>query len=242
MRLRVPALPAALAACLVVAAPASAQWYVAGALGVSHAPPSTVVIDQPSNDTHLEFDRVPWAAKPFYMPPYYFYRVGRWFGEQRQWGLEVEIIHPKMYGDTSASVPIRGRIAGKAIDETAPISRYIQRYAMSHGMNLAFGNLVFRRPISAGGGAVAFTARGGAGISFPHTEVTMDGRAVDQYEFGGFAANGAAGLEWRLARRLGALVEYKLAYARPRVDVPDGEGRTTALIHQLAFGLSFAIR
>jgi lipid A oxidase len=242
MPFRLPVLPAALAAGLAMAAPASAQWYVAGALGVSHAASSTVVIDQPSNDTHLEFGDVPWAAKSFEMPPYYFYRVGRWLGEQRHWGLEVEIIHPKMYADTSASVPIRGRVAGVAVSETAPMSRYVQRYSMTHGMNLAFGNLVFRRPLAAAGGAVALTARGGAGISFPHTEVTMDGRAVDQYEFGGFAMSGAAGLDLRLAKRLAALVEYKLAYARPRVDVPDGEGRTTALIHQLAFGLSFAIR
>jgi len=45
-----------------------------------------------------------------------------------------------------------------------------------------------------------------------------------------------------VARRLSVLLEYKVAYARPLIDVPAGEGWTTAIIQQVAFGLAFAIK
>ena len=226
----------------LVASSASAQWYVSGAFGASGARASTVVIDQPSSDTHLEFSGVHWTTAPFSVPPYYFVRVGCLMGDGRQWGLEGEVIHAKMFAATSAVVPILGRAHGEPVDTTAPMAQYVTRYAMSHGMNLAFGNLVFRQPLARTRGAIALTARAGGGFSFPHAEVTTQDVTADQYDFGGLALQGAAGLDLRLARRLSALVEYKLVYARPRVDVPGGDGRATAVIQQVAFGLTVRIK
>ena len=241
MRTRTGPLVAGLAAGFaLIASSASAQWYVAGALGVSHAQASTVVIDQPSRETHLDLSGVQWEAEPFHSPPYYFYRVGRLMGAQHQWGLEVEIVHPKMYAVTSAEVGVNGRSNGASIAITAPMAQYVTRYAMSHGMNLALGNVVLRRPLGVSG-AVAVTARAGAGMSFPHAEVTMGGESVDQYEFGGLALQVGGGLDVRLSARLSTIVEYRLAYARPEIDVPGGTGRTTATIHQAAFGLRVGI-
>lgn len=224
-------------ACTIVPATAQAQWYAAGALGANAARSSTVVIDQPGRDTRLEFRDVDWTSDSFKSPQYYFYRVGRMLGERRRWSVEFEFVHPKMYGTTTATVDVSGRLSGAPVSVRAPMNQYVARYDMSHGMNLALGNVVFSMPLARTNGAVALTARLGGGLAIPHPEVTIGGVDVEHYEIGGPAVQGGAGIEVRLIGRLSAIAEYKLAYARPEIDVPEGTGRTTALIQHVAFGL-----
>jgi hypothetical protein len=224
---------------------ARAQWYVAAYLGVNHTSSATVSIDQPSLGTSLDIGDVAFDARPFDSPQYYGWRAGRMLGAHRRWGIEFEWVHPKLYADTSRIVTIRGRSHGASIETTTAMDNFVQRYAMSHGMNFALVNLVTRMPIVATGegfaSRVAFTARGGAGVMVPHAETTLAGDSLEQYELAGLGLQVAGGLDVRLDGRLSATLDYKFGHARPEITIPDGTGRTSANVHQLAFGLAFGL-
>ena len=93
----------AVALLAIAPRPAAAQWYVAGYAGGNHTQPATVSIDQPSRGIHLEFTDVPFESQSLTSPQYYGYRVGRLFGRDRQWGVEFEFIHPKVFSRTGPS-------------------------------------------------------------------------------------------------------------------------------------------
>jgi hypothetical protein len=112
---------------------------------------------------------------------------------------------------------------------------------MTHGLNVLVVNVVVRRPIGAADGAVAFVGRGGVGPTLPHAESTVGGRAREQYEYAGLAADGAAGLDLRLRGPLSAVIEYKFTAARPEISIVGGTGRMTAITHQVAFGLALGM-
>jgi hypothetical protein len=234
-----------ISAFVVCARTADAQWYVAGYLGTNRTLAAPISIDQPTRNTSLTFDRVAFEARPFKSPQYYGVRVGRLFGEQRRFGVEFEWIHPKAYADTSQVVHITGRLNGVNIDTNARMDTIVQRYAMSHGMNFALINAVVRVPLDESGSGfasrVALTARAGAGPMLPHAENTVAGESREQYEAGGVGYQVAGGVEVHLAGVLSAVADYKFGHGTPDVTIVDGTGRTTANVHQLAFGLAVGL-
>jgi hypothetical protein len=237
-------IPVLMAAALLVSPRSSdAQWYVAGYLGASHTLPAPVTIDQPARGTSLTFDDVMFEARPFTSPQYYGVRVGRLFGERRRFGLEFEWLHPKVYSETARAVRITGRLNGVPIDTITRMDEIVQRYSMSHGMNFALFNVVMRLPLAEAGNGiasrVAVTARAGAGPMLPHAESTVNGESADQYEAAGVGYQVAGGVDVRLVGWLSAVADYKFGRATPEITIVDGTGRTTANVHQLAFGLAF---
>jgi hypothetical protein len=234
------------AAVLLLAPPiASAQWYVAGYLGANKTLAAPISIEQPARNTSLTISDVPFAARPFTSPQYYGVRGGRLFGERRRIGVEVEWLHPKVYADASKVVRITGRSGGVPVDTTAPMSAFVQHYAMSHGMNFLLFNGVVRLPLDEGGSGlashVAITARAGAGPMLPHAETTVANESREQYERGGLGYQVAGGVDVRLVGWLSFIADYKFGHAKPEIDIVDGTGQTTANVHQLAFGLAFGL-
>jgi hypothetical protein len=232
-------------ALLALPRTASAQWYVAGYLGANRTLAAPVTIDQPSRGTSLTFNDVTFTARPFTSPQYYGVRGGRMFGEQRRFGIEVEWLHPKAYADIEKVVQITGRVAGVDVHTTAPMNTFVQHYAMSHGMNFILFNAVLRAPLNDDGAGlasrVALTARAGAGPMVPHAETTVANESREQYEGGGIGYQLAGGVDIRLVGWLSAIADYKFGHGRPEITIVDGTGRTTANVHQLAFGLAFGL-
>jgi hypothetical protein len=224
---------------------AQAQWYVVGFSGANTTGKATVVVDQPSRDTHLEFRDVPFESQSFKSPQYYGYRIGHMFGARGRWGLEFEFVHPKVFSRTAAAVNIRGRFRGSAVDATAPMSVFAERYAMSHGLNLVLVNLAVQIPIgrpSPGRDTLAAVVlRAGVGPTVPHAETTIAGESLDGYEISNVAVQGAAGVRIRVYGRLGAVLDYQMARARPVITLVDGTGQTTAHVHQIAAGVSIRL-
>ena len=232
--------------CLVFAPHAAfAQWYVAGYLGANRTLAAPVSIEQPSRNTSLTFSDVTFTARPFASPQYYGLRAGRLFGERRRFGVEVEWLHPKAYADVSKPVRITGRSNGFPVDTTAPMSAWVQHYAMSHGMNFVLFNAVARLPLDDGGSGlasrVALTARAGAGPMVPHAETTVANESREQYEAGGLGYQFAGGVDIRLVGWLSAIADYKFSRGKPEIDIVAGTGSTTANVHQVAFGLAFGL-
>lgn len=223
---------------LAAPARAEAQWYIGAYLGGNYTHPADVNIDQPDEGRALTFHDVHFDAKPLKSPQYYGYRFGRMFGTSRRFGIELEFIHLKVISRTSDSYLITGRSGGTTVDSVLPMDTYAQRYAMTHGLNFILANFVWRTPIR---GPFAFIARAGAGPTLPHAESAIAGVSLEQYEYAGMGAHASAGIDLRLHNKWSAIAEYKLTTAHPEISIPSGTGKTSALTHQVAFGLAFGL-
>ncbi len=214
-----------LLALLLTPSPAAAQWYAGVYLGANTTRPADITLKGDGYDA--TFPGVEFKAEPFTSPPYYGWRLGRFFSGTRRVGAEVEFIHLKVIANP---------------DQLGPD---VQRYAMTHGLNFLVANLVSRVPMgrSAYGDApYALISRIGAGLTLPHAETTIFGASQEQYEYAGLAAHAAIGLDVRLKGRWSLVTEYKLTYARPEITTAhNGTGRTTTLSHHLALGFAFGL-
>jgi opacity protein-like surface antigen len=227
-----------LAALIAHPSVATAQWYVAGYLGQAWTASSTVMLEEQSGRT-FEFKPVSWDARSFDTPLYYGVRVGRESGARLRVGWETEFTHLKVYanGDAATSA-VPG--APTDTDRTAvPMTAIVQRFAMSHGMNLLLGNLVVSRALGESGARwsrIRVAGRLGGGITIPHAESTVRDVRLEGYEVGGAALQVAGGLEWRLTQHAGLLTEYKFTRARPNVEVNGGRAETTIRSQHLVAG------
>lgn len=209
----------ALGAIVVVAlisAPARAEWYVQAYLGASHTFNATVSVDPGFGRGRATYHDVPLDGHSFASPPYYGYRAGWSTGPL---GIEAELTHLKVFARPGTLGP------------------YVERFSISHGLNLLVGSVVWRQPIAS---RVRLAIRGGAGIAIPHGESRVTGVDQEQYEISGPALQAAAGPELLLGRHARAVVEYKISTAAPSVSVAGGaiSGRYTS--QQVAAGLGVA--
>ena len=220
MGLRGGVLPVAMLAALSVPSQARAEWSLAIYLGASHTAPTTLTLEQPAARVHLQWHDVPFESRSFESPQYYGYRIAWFRSPQSKIGVEAEFIHLKLYARSGALAP------------------EVQRFSISHGLNLVLANAVWR----AGDPQrrLHLQVRAGAGVTVPHAESEIFGIAQEQYELSSAALQVAAGPELRLTRHIRTFAEYKLTTAAPTVSVPGGTmaGRYTS--QHIAFGLGAA--
>jgi hypothetical protein len=203
-------------ALAVLPAPARAEWYVQAYLGASHTFSATLTTDLGDARSRGTYTDVPLDGRSFESPPYYGYRAGRSRGRL---GFEAELTHLKVYAREGALGP------------------YVERFSISHGLNLLVGNIVWRQRLAA---RVRLAVRGGAGVAIPHGESRVRGEDQAQYEISGLALQGAVGPEFLIGRHARAFVEYKFSSAASSVSVPGGtiSGRYTS--QHLAAGMGVA--
>ena len=199
------------------AQPARGEWTVAAYLGWSATAATTLTLDQGGRATL--FRDVTFDSRSFASPPYYGYRVRwlRWRGGQA--GVEAELIHLKVYA------------------RAGTIGPPLERFSISHGLNLLLANAVWRQRVARG---VHLFVRGGAGVAVPHGESRVAGIDQEQYAISSAAWQAAAGPELTTSAHTRAFVEYKITTAAPIVAVAGGtvSGRYTS--QHLAAGLGVA--
>jgi hypothetical protein len=224
---------------VLVVAPraASAQWYVGGYLGGNYTHPADVRVDTPLLGVSVTAEDVEFTAEPLRSPQYYGYRIGRWVGNSN-FAIELEFIHLKVIGQTQRSYRLTGTVDGEAVSAVGPFDALVERYAMTHGLNFAVINLMYRRPLS---DRLGLVLRGGAGATIPHAETTIRGVARELYELAGPGVHGAAGVDVRLAGRTSIFVEYKATWAEPEISIAGGTGRTTSVSQHVAIGFALGI-
>lgn len=224
---------------LLAAAPADAQWYAGINLGGNHTQPATVSIDDPAQGLEVDFHDVRFSARPLTSRPYYGWRFGRMLGKTHRFGVELEFIHLRAIADTARTYVVTPGGAGPSLATSfAVMSDTVQRYQMTHGLNFAFANFVFRAPLRpSAGGRVSLDLRAGVGPAIPHAESTVLGESREQYQYAGMGALGAVGMDVRVTPRLSLLVEYKVTVARPELKLAHGTGTSTALSHHVTGGV-----
>jgi hypothetical protein len=222
-----------------LATPAFADWTIGAFLGGSWTRDTSLTLTQPSAGTDVTLTPVHYAGKPFEAPPYYGYRAGV-FPHSGWFGVEGEFIHLKVFAETTRLSTADGMVGGVHLSGPIVLSSIIQRFSISHGVNLLFVNALFRHqsPHTNGDGPrwVA-VARAGAGTTIPHPESSIDGGAFEAYEWGAFAVHGAGAIELRVTGPLYVTGEYKLTRTRQNVTVVAGSVRTPLVTQHLTGGV-----
>ena len=236
---------AAVLVAAVVGLPSSARadWVASGFFGDLWTRSSTVSLALPDRQTAIEIDHVEYRGESFTSPQYYGYRLA-WIPDAYPWmGLEVEVIHAKVFAEAARAVRIRGSLRGVPVDATVPLSSIVQRLAMSHGLNFVLANLALRRslgPVDARGRSrYVAVLRAGLGPTVPHAESTVDHVNRDAWESGGLGGQAAGGLEVALGRGLGLLGEYKFTWAIPQIAVVGGDATIPARSHHVVGGVAY---
>jgi hypothetical protein len=239
---------ASLGAALVLlasAAPARADWVLAAFVGGAATQAATLRIEQPASGSSFEAFDVPFAGRSLDSPVYYGYRIMWARPLQRRVGFEAELIHLKVYADAGALVRVRGTIFDAPVDRTIRFGDVVERFSVSHGLNLLFGNIVLRQPLGGAGlvqdRPVVLALRVGAGPTIPHGESTIGGRTQEQYEWGRVAGQVAAGVECRVAPHLALITEYKVTATRQRVAVPDGSASASFTTQHAIAGIAWRL-
>jgi opacity protein-like surface antigen len=218
--------------------PVSAEWTIGAFAGAARTLDTSVRLEQPALATDVTMDPVHYRSESFEPPIYYGYRIG-FFPGSAWLGIEGEFIHLKVVAETNRIATAGGRVRGEPVSGAQPIDTILERFAISHGVNLVLVNAVARRAIAPGSGSrprALLVARLGAGGSVPHAESTIGGTSREQYEWGSFGFQAAAGTEVRLTVRLSAMVEYKFTHTTQRVSVVEGTARTPLATHHVVAG------
>jgi len=185
-------------------------------LGSAWSLPLPLVIRLPGESVAL---RARYATRPWADAPYYAYRVG---GGSRGHAAEAELVHHKLYL-TNPRPPI-------------------EHFEVTHGYNLALGNLVIP--------TAGWQVRLGVGLVIAHAEGRVAGRVVGQragrvrtflgsgYHVAGVTTQLAFGRRYPLGPGATALTvapEAKLTAAFARVPLEEGSIRVpNVAVHALA--------
>jgi opacity protein-like surface antigen len=211
--------------------------------GVAATMDSDLHLSQPALSTDVTFAGVHYDGRSFQSRRYYGLRVAVSPSRRAPIGLEVEFVHLKAYADTGRTVGISGTVHGVPIDERAPLRQVVERYSMSHGVNLVLGNVIARwlvRPDPHDARArVIVVGRAGLGPTVSHTESTIDTQAREQFERSGLVWQLSGGAEWRLWQGLYAAGDYKFTRTHQRGTVFAGEADTVVRSHHATFGVSY---
>jgi lipid A oxidase len=228
---------------IVINATAQGEWVLSIYGGKSITENGDLELHQ-SERTSLTFEDVSWDDHSFESPLYYGARPSYWLDKWPGWGASLDFTHAKMYLDPNDTVHVIGTRLGMAVNEPERIGATIQRFSNSHGLNFLTLNLLHRwfpkgqRGDSPLGRLQPYVGIG-AGITIPHVETTVDNKSTDEYQFGGPALQGLAGLSYDLFKHLSTFIEYKISYADVDMDIAGG-GKISIepVTHQFVFGLS----
>jgi hypothetical protein len=224
----------AASALVLVLRSCEAEWIVAAYLGGAHTDQTSLQVQMPGSATSLLIHPISYADRPFQSPLYYGYRAGYYFNRfHNHFGFQGEFTHLKVYAETDRVAQISGLLNGAPVNETAVVSSVVERFDITHGVNLLTGNFVFRQPLGAGGSSrFVFLARMGAGVTIPHPENEILGISnMQHYQVGSPVIHLGAGLEVRLLRAIYALTEIKYTRINETVDIAQGTG--TSLLNSM---------
>jgi Reverse transcriptase (RNA-dependent DNA polymerase) len=146
---------------------------------------------------------------------------------QQYWGAEAEFTHLKAFANVNRAVPVTGTLHGVSFDTTEPMDTIIQRFSISHGVNLLLANIALRQQFwqsaSRGGlGRLMLTFRVGLGGTSPHAETTIEEHANEHYQAGGIVGQVAGAGEVWVWSNVYWLAEYKYTRTRERLDLFSG--------------------
>ena len=161
----------------------------------------------------------------------FFARAGEW---------KPSLYNLKVFTRVNQPALVTGTLDGMPVNSRELVSSVVQRFSISHGVNLLMANAVFRQQLARRSsqelGRVMLALHLGAGTTIPHAESTIQGHADEHYQVGSPVIQAAAGVEMRLWRKLYWTGEYKFTRTREQVNVFSGTARSLLESHHLVTG------
>ncbi len=228
---------------LLLPGPAPAQWRVAVYGGWADSFESDVRVDDRTSDTALRFEKLRFETRSFETPLYYGLRGGGYSFRSRL-GVELELIHLKVFALVDRAVLVSGRVSGESVSARTAAEEFMERLDVSHGLNMILGNVFLRLPVGREGDGpapAALTGRLGLGPTLTHTEAVVLDASAEHYESGGVAAQVAVGAEIRLWEGLRLIGEYKYTSTRQHLTARAVELEFAARTHHLTTGLQYGL-
>jgi lipid A oxidase len=217
-----------------------AQWIAGAYIGEAHTLNSALTVRQPALATDITFHDISYRGESFQTPLYYGVRGAYFF--HPKWGVETEFIHLKVFANVDRTAAVVGTLNGAPIDAHEPVNAIIQRFSISHGVNLLLANAIFRHELWRSNGeksAGAYVSlRLGAGATIPHAESTIQRRTDEHYQVGSPALQFAGTIELRIRKRWYWMGEYKFTRTREEVDVNSGTAKILLQTHHVVTGPS----
>ena len=204
-------------AFLCICAPLRAEWRLEIYAGKFLPRRSDLTVRRPAAGDHITYYNVKWADRSFENPLYYGLRISKFASRESRIGFELEFVHAKVYSDPEAYLTAEGRLGNQPVTGIRRLGDYIQKFNISHGLNFAMANLVWRTarwrngPFSAESPFAVF--RSGVGTCLCHTESVINGQAGEQYEWGGPGFQTSIGGVLPINRALSLMLEYKFTHA-----------------------------
>lgn len=221
----------AVAALLLMAAPAAAEFELSFYLGAQSVTESRGSGTLPGGVAFSQsFD---WDGNPFEAPIYYGGRAIYW--TDSNWGFGIEATHTKAYAANANLIALGA-----------------SKLELSDGHNIITANVIKRWP-GAFSGMERLTPYTGAGIgvAIPHVDVQIIGASnrTFGYEYTGLALRGLTGLKYDLTDRWAIFGEYQFTWSDNDITIdPDplvvgqapGKLKTDIMTHAINFGISYS--
>jgi len=234
-----PAMRFMVLATLVAEGAAFAETDFSLYTGTSSTRDSDLHVRQAGTATDVTLGDVAWDAKPFRPAPYYGLRLTHFFERHPNWGAALDFTHYKIYAKTGRLVDVVGTWQGASVATTAEMSRYVQRFEISHGVNLLSINALYRWRGSAGDRLQPYVGAG-LGHYLLHAENVVADRSQETgYQSSGFGYQALGGIHYRLSEKFGAFVETKFDRGTAKVDVADGTAQTRLRSLHVVAGLTY---
>lgn len=207
--------------------------------GTSSTRNSDLHVRQAGSGTDVTLGNVAWDAKPSRPAPYYGLRLTHFFERHPNWGAALDFTHYKIYAQTSRPVDIVGTLQGTPVATTSQMSRYVERFEISHGVNLISINALYCWHGFAGERLQPYVGAG-LGRYLLHAESVVGGRSHETgYQASGFGYQVLGGIHYRLSEKFGAFVETKYDRGTAKVDIADGTAQTRLRSLHVVAGLSY---
>ena len=238
--LRAAAIVVIVEPCEIALADTSLSLYTGSSFTLS----SDIHVQQPATGTDATFKGVTWDAKPFKNPPYYGIRLSHFFERFPRWGLGLDFTHYKIFAETDRVVPVSGTFNGMPVNESAPLNQRVQKFNVTHGVNLIALNTIYRWSFLPTESFTQGRLQPYAGVGLVyfllHPENTVNNKNNNEsYQGSGFGYQVLGGLHYGLTRNIGLFAETKFSSGEARVDTADqGRAETTLHTFHLLAGIS----
>lgn len=169
----------------------------------------------------------------------YDYQVGYYF-KKKNFGIEYNFDHVKYFAKHDQSVRTTGTVNGQKIDETLPITTYVQNFEHSNGGNYILLNFVKWKDLVMSKDqkrVLNLMYKAGGGIVLPKTNSTiMNNHRDDTYNVAGYVFALEGGLRYNFLKNVFVESSLKGAFANyTHILIANGSG------HQHWFSGQFLI-
>jgi hypothetical protein len=149
--------------------------------------------------------------------PQYSFRIGYYFNNSGNWGIEINYDHVKYVVVQNQRVHLKGTIRGVYYDTDTVLNKSFIKFEHTNGANYAMINLIKRHTLfrtSNNLHYVSTTIKPGIGFVYPRSDVSVFGeRLNDIYHVAGYVVGLDAGLRYDAFRNLFLEAGMKGAFA-----------------------------